>query len=101
MGSFFNIDLIPDKTAGDLKEYKSMGFNLLGGALTDNTSDYRAADYNKPTIIIVGNEANGISDEVLKICESVKIPIYGCAESLNAGVAAGILMYEWARNNRA
>lgn len=100
MGSFFNIELIPDKTAEDLKKYKSAGFNLLGGALTDNTIDYRAADYKKPAIIIVGNEANGISDEVLKICTSVKIPIYGCAESLNAAVAAGILMYEWARNNR-
>ena len=100
MGSFFNIDLIHGKTAADLAEYKSMGFNLLGGALTDNTSDYRAADYNKPTIIIVGNEANGISDEVLKMCSPVKIPIHGRAESLNAGIAAGILMYEWARNNR-
>ena len=101
MGSFFNIDLISGKTAADLVKYKSMGFNLLGGALTDNTIDYRAADYSKPTIIIVGNEANGISDDVLKICTPVKIPIYGRAESLNAAVAAGILMYEWARNNRA
>ena len=101
MGSFFNIDLITGKTVEDLKEYKSMGFNCLGGALSDNTIDYRAADYKKPTIIIVGNEANGISDEVLEICSPVKIPIYGQAESLNAGIAAGILMYEWARNNRS
>lgn len=99
MGSFFNIDLIPGKTAEDLEKYKSMGFNLLGGALSGNPVDYRAADYTKPTVIIVGNEANGISDEVLKICESVKIPIYGRAESLNVGIAAGILIYEWARNN--
>ena len=100
MGSFFNINLIAGKTVEDLMKYKSMGFNLLGGALTDKTLDYRAAVYKKPTIIIVGNEANGISDEVLKICTSVKIPIYGRAESLNAAMAAGILMYEWARNNR-
>ena len=100
MGSFFNIDLIPGKTAEDLKEYKAEGFSLLGGALSDKTIDYRDADYRKPTIIIVGNEANGITDEVLEICTNVKIPIYGLAESLNAGVAAGILMYEWARNNR-
>ena len=99
MGSFFNIELVPDKTADDLMEYKRAGFSLLGGALSGDPSDYRGVDYKRPVIIIVGNEANGISADVLKICDTVKIPIYGRAESLNAGVAAGILMYEWARNN--
>ena len=50
-----------------------------------------------PTIIVLGNEANGISGEVLAMCEKVKIPIAGKAESLNVGVAAGILMYELLR----
>ena len=42
---------------------------------------------------------NGISDEIQKLCQPVKIPIYGKAESLNAAVAAAIMMYE-ASNNR-
>ena len=100
MGSFFNITIITDRDIEDLKEYKSSGFSLLGGALTDNTVDFKECDYKKPVIIIVGNEANGISDEVLKIVKPVKIPILGKAESLNVSVAAGILMYEWSRHNR-
>lgn len=101
MGSFFNIDLITGKNAADLREYKNAGFNLIGGALSSDCSDYRGADYTKSSVIIIGNEANGISKEVLEICSHVKIPIYGGAESLNASVAAGILMYEWARNNNS
>ncbi len=100
MGSFFNIELVPGKSAADLREYKDAGFKLVGGALTEDAADYRAADYAKSAIIVIGNEANGISPEVLEMCAHVKIPIFGGAESLNAGVAAGILMYEWARNNR-
>lgn len=100
MGSFFNIPIITDKDIGDLVKYKSDGFSLIGGALTKETIDFKECDYKKPVIIIVGNEANGISDEVLGNCIPVKIPIFGSAESLNVSVAAGILMYEWARHNR-
>ncbi|MBQ3472112.1 MAG: hypothetical protein IJH17_07125, partial [Clostridia bacterium] len=74
------------------------GFNIIGGTLSDQSIDYREASYKKPLIIVVGNEANGIRDEVLKICTHVKIPILGKAESLNAGVAAAILMYERVRH---
>ena len=97
MGSFFNIPVIINKTVKDLKEYQQAGFTLYGGALDENTIDYRSADFSKPSLIIVGNEANGISDEVLKLCKSVKIPILGGAESLNVAVASGILMYELVR----
>ena len=97
MGSFFNIPIIGNKCAEDLAKYKKCGFTLYGGALNENTIDYRSADFKKPSIIIVGNEANGITEEVLELCESVKIPILGSAESLNAAVAAGILMYELVR----
>jgi TrmH family RNA methyltransferase len=97
MGSFFNIDVMTDVTHEKLKEMKEKGFSLFGGALGNNTIDYRNADMTKPSIIIVGNEANGICDEVLEMCQCVKIPILGKAESLNAGVAASILMYELVR----
>ncbi len=97
MGSFFNINIITDVAYTKLREYKDGGFRLIGGALGENTVDYRDADMKKPTIIIVGNEANGISDEVKEMCGCVKIPILGKAESLNVGVAAAILMYELVR----
>lgn len=93
MGSFFNTNVITDVSHQKLKEL-SNEFQLIGGALGENAVDYRVPDLKKPTIIVVGNEANGISDEVMKLCQCVKIPIIGKAESLNAGVAAAILMYE-------
>ncbi len=98
MGSYFNIDIINDADIGVLSDMKQNGFKIIGGALGENTIDYRMADYKAPVVVTVGNEANGISDEVLKLCDCVKIPICGKAESLNASVAAGILIYEILRN---
>ena len=86
MGSFFNMRVVTGVSYEKLSEYKNSGFQLIG-----------SADMKKPTIIIVGNEANGISEDVQKMCQCVKIPILGKAESLNAGVAAAILMYELVR----
>lgn len=97
MGSFFNIEIITNKTPEDLKSYIKAGFTLFGGILNDKAKDYRDVDMKKPSIIVVGNEANGISDEVADLCEGIKIPIRGKAESLNVSVAAGILMYELIR----
>lgn len=97
MGSFFNIDIIAEKDAEFLRTLKNKGFNLYGGFLGSNTIPYTNADFTKPSIIIVGNEANGISDEVMRMCQGVKIPIHGNAESLNVSIAAGILMYELVR----
>ena len=49
--------------------------------------------------LVIGNEANGVSKEVREICTAtVKIPMRESCESLNAGVSAGILMYELLRN---
>lgn len=95
MGSFFAIDIVRN---ADIKKYSESGFSLIAGALNEKTVDYREADYSKPCIIVVGNEANGVSEDVLSLCTSVKIPIRGGAESLNVSVAAGILIYEIMRN---
>ncbi len=99
MGSFFHTRIILDVSREELTKLSEDGFKIIGGALTDKTVDYRACDYDGKTVIIVGNEANGISKENLALCdELVKIPIWGEAESLNVGVAAAILLYESKRN---
>lgn len=98
MGSFFNINILSDFSYERLAEMKNDGFSLIGGALGSDSVDYRDTDYSEPTVIIVGNEANGISEDVAQLCKKVKIPILGRAESLNVGVAAGLLMYEIVRS---
>lgn len=95
MGSFFHTDIIENVSYAELEAMKNDGYRILSGALSDKTENYIDADYGKKTVIVVGNEANGICDEVLEMSDSiVKIPIYGKAESLNVGVSAAILLYE-------
>lgn len=54
--------------------------------------------FTQNTTLIFGSEGNGISDELLKSCdEIVEIESLGSTRSVNVGVAAGIAMYEWAR----
>ncbi len=62
---------------------------------------YDMADYTKGAGIVIGNEANGIQDSVLEcITGSINIPMDGKLESLNAAVAAAVVMYEAARQVR-
>ena len=51
-------------------------------------------------VICVGNEGNGVSDEIYKLADiKVKIPMPGGAESLNVSVASSIMMFEIVRQN--
>ena len=52
------------------------------------------------TCLVIGNEGNGVSDGVAELCQKYTLPMYGFAESLNAAVAAGILIYELAKSMR-
>ena len=95
MGSFFHIGIYTDVDYKTLKDLLSTDARTLyGGILSDKTLDYRSVKYTAKSIIAVGNEANGMRDEVIELCTPIKIPIYGKAESLNASVAASIMMYE-------
>ena len=57
-----------------------------------------ALDMQKPTAILIGNEARGLSDALADICDArITLPMPGYAESLNAAMAGGILLYEAVR----
>lgn len=100
MGSFFHIALKDNVGIPELSALRQSGFKLYSGALSDDSKPYTDPDFRLPSVIIVGNEANGICDEILAESEHIIIPIYGRAESLNVGVAAAVLMYEAARQRR-
>ncbi len=77
-----------------IDELKENGFWIVGTALSDAT-DYRDIDYTGKIALVIGNESNGISNSVRKSCDYIaKIPMYGKINSLNASVAAGIMIYE-------
>ncbi len=100
--SIFRVPLavVPD-LAACLSVLKANGLRVVG------TSAHAArpcwdADLTAPCAIVVGNESVGLSDAARKACdETVTIPMGGGAESLNVTVAAGIMLYERARQRAA
>ncbi|MBU3092459.1 RNA methyltransferase [Clostridium sp. CM028] len=97
MGSIFKIPVICDSDLSVVQKLRSAGFKLVTSSL-DTDKNFYNVDLREKVIISVGNEGNGISAEVYEICDlKIKIPMPGGAESLNAAVAASIMMYEVVR----
>ena len=79
---------------------KENGYWIVGTAL-ENSVDYRSIDYSGKIALIIGNEGSGISRLTAEKCDFLaKIPMYGSTNSLNASVAAGIMIYEVIRNRK-
>ena len=77
-----------------IDELKENGFWIVGTSL-EGSLDYRDVDYSGKIALIIGNEGNGMGKAVLDSCDYItKIPMYGKINSLNASVAAGIMIYE-------
>jgi TrmH family RNA methyltransferase len=73
------------------------GLSLYGAALRDDTVDVRAVKYDRCALAI-GSEGKGLSQEALAACDrTVKIPMRAHCESLNAAIAAAVLLWEAAR----
>ena len=101
MGAIFRVNIIEtDDLVKTLKEVKKNKFKVLATSLG---GEKRIYDVNyKNTAIIIGNEANGVSKEVLEVSDNkVIIPMLGKTESLNASVATGIILYEYVRQKLA
>ena len=80
-----------------LKELKKQGVWIFGTAAGGSTSLYEA-DLKGPSAIVIGSEGNGMSRLVAENCDfSISIPMKGKISSLNASVAAAILLYEAVR----
>ena len=64
-------------------------------AAVGGEKSYDCFDYSKPSAFVIGNEGNGLRPETIAACdEKMIIPMEGNLESLNAAMAAGILLYE-------
>ena len=95
MGSIFHLPVVQaENIAEDLLELRQHGVHLLAAHLQGSRPHFEA-DYTGGCAIMIGNEGNGLTPEAAALAdERVRIPQPGRAESLNASVAAGILIYE-------
>ena len=93
MGSIFAVALAK-ASVGEFIEWRKRWPGSVVGTLLTATTDHRAADYRKPTLILMGNEQQGLPPELAAVCDvNVKIPMRGRADSLNLSVATGIMIY--------
>lgn len=82
-----------------IKDLKEKGFWIVGTDM--NGTDYRDIDYKGKIALVIGNEGTGMSKLVKESCDFIaEIPMYGKVNSLNASVAAGIMIYEAIRQKR-
>ena len=93
MGATFRVKVIEvEDLSLMVKEMKKNKIKILATDLRTDKSIYDVS-YEKSAIVI-GNEANGVSEEILSLAdERIKIPMSGKTESLNAAVAIGIILY--------
>ena len=99
MGSVFRMGIrVTDDLPGLLANMVQEGASVLSSQL-DGEHFYQRSPLNERFVLVIGSEGNGVTDEVKAVAtHKVKLPMRGGAESLNAAVAAGIMMYELTRD---
>ena len=95
MGSIFRVPhIVCEDLCSVADSLKNAGVSVYAAHLNGHRSCFEP-DYTKPAAFMIGNEGNGLSDELSgRATELLKIPMRGKLESLNASVAASVLMYE-------
>lgn len=101
MGSLYRMPFyIADSLQETILKLKDDGICFFAAAL-DGKKSYDEFDFSGPCGFLIGNEGNGLTKEAIELAdEKLIIPMGGQLESLNAAMAAGILMYEGARQRR-
>ncbi len=78
-----------------LQQKKKEGFQVIVTHLEERAVSFREVDYTKPTLIVMGNEKEGVSDEVIaEATDVIVIPMQGMVQSLNVSVATALILYE-------
>src|SRR5690625_5231314 len=99
-GSLFHLPLIPCELAEIIAQLKEKSYTILAADLGEQAIDYSSVKPIDKGALILGNEGAGIKQQYIDASHiRIKIPIFGKAESLNVGIAAGILMYHLQQNH--
>ena len=102
MGSVFRVPFFyTDDLEQTVLDLKARGIRVFAAHLAGK-NNYEQEDYTGNTAFLIGNEGNGLTEKLSNMADTwVKIPMAGKVESLNAAIAASILMFETARQRRA
>ena len=99
MGAHFRLPIRACRSWTHVQKYLGVDKRLYL-ADASGTRSYDAVDWTQPSALIVGGEANGASDQAREAAMAVNIPMLGSAESLNAGMAGAVILFEAARQRR-
>lgn len=101
VGAIYNVKIVMVTNLNNtVKKLKKEGVWIIGTDMLNSIS-YDEIDYRLPTAIVIGSEGFGMSSLLKKNCDFIaNIPMYGKVNSLNASVAAGIIIYEVVRQRK-
>ena len=78
------------------------GYRLVGLEQTTESQDLNTYRFQKRTVLVIGNERLGITEEILaELDDVIEIPVYGLPHSFNASSATAMALYEYRRQNAA
>lgn len=95
MGGLFTQAIFHATTSEFIQWSKVNNVQVVGTSDHAGTRHYREIKFHQPTLLMMGSERAGLTDELLSICEDmIYIPMFGSCDSLNLAVATGIVLYE-------
>jgi TrmH family RNA methyltransferase len=100
-GSIFHLPVAVGELASALHSFASRGAGTFATVVRGGV-DHRDVDYSNATVVVIGNESDGLDDESIALCDSaITIAMAGSSESLNAGVAGSLIAFEamWRRQD--
>jgi TrmH family RNA methyltransferase len=100
-GSVFHVPVAVGELEGALALFEQRGAQTLATVVRGGL-DHRSVDFTTPTVVVIGNEAQGLDDDVIARCGgAITIEMSGRSESLNAGVAGSLVAFEsmWQRRS--
>ncbi len=96
MGSILRMNIIQTDSLPDtIRSMKNNGMKIYATSPDSCAKSITAVDFSHGCVCVIGNEANGVSDEVMKCCDDlITIRMLGKSESLNVSAAAAIIIWE-------
>ena len=91
MGSTYHLPVYDCALPRELQRLRAEGRSLICGHLA---GEEKLPEIKQNCVIVIGNEGSGVSEETASLCTLFRLPMFGRAESLNASVAAALMIYE-------